>query len=155
LRYFLNADSEIRDGDVGSIAHRSSSTGPITKESAMYEGRELLVRNLFAAYLANDRQRVSDALADDFRFTSPFDDNLDKATYFERCWRDTGWITSHDIERIFVHGDEAFVTYRCLATDGRSFRNTEFLTFVGGKVRRIEVYFGAAYLDGRFAPQPR
>ena len=121
----------------------------------MSDDREHQIRALFAAYLANDRRRVSDALADDFRFTSPFDDDLDRATYFERCWRDTGWIASHDIERIFVQGDEAFVTYRCLATDGRSFRNTEFFTFVGGKVRRIEVYFGAAYLAGRFVPQPR
>ncbi|MCK1367470.1 nuclear transport factor 2 family protein [Bradyrhizobium sp. 62] len=116
---------------------------------------ERLIRDLFAAYLANDRQRVADALADDFRFTSPFDDDLDKATYFERCWRDTGWIARHDIERIFIQGDEAFVTYLCLATDGRSFRNTEFFTFAGGKVRRIEVYFGAARHDGRFLPQAR
>ncbi|MCK1383787.1 nuclear transport factor 2 family protein [Bradyrhizobium sp. 21] len=116
---------------------------------------EHLLRNLFAAYLANDRQQVSDALADDFRFTSPFDDGLDKATYFERCWRDTGWIARHDIERIFVRGDEAFVTYRCLARDGRSFRNTEFFTFERGKVRRIEVYFGATFQGGRFMPQPR
>lgn len=116
---------------------------------------EHLIRNLFAAYLANNRQQVSDALADHFRFTSPFDDNLDKATYFERCWRDTGWIARHDIERIFVRGDEAFVTYRCLATDGRSFRNTEFFTFAGGKICRIDVYFGAAFQDGRLVPQPR
>jgi ketosteroid isomerase-like protein len=116
---------------------------------------ERLIRNLFAAYLANDRQQVSDALADDFRFTSPFDDDLDKATYFERCWRDTGWIARHEIERIFVRGDEAFVTYHCLARDGRSFRNTEFFTFEGGKVRRIEVYFGATFQDGRLVPQPR
>ncbi|WP_027545590.1 nuclear transport factor 2 family protein [Bradyrhizobium sp. WSM2254] len=121
----------------------------------MSDDRERLIRNLFAAYLGNDRQLVSEALADDFRFTSPFDDDLDKATYFERCWRDTGWIAHHDIERIFVVGDEAFVTYRCLATDGRSFRNTEFFTFAGGKVRRIEVYFGAVFQDGRFLPQPR
>lgn len=116
---------------------------------------EDLIRNLFAAYLGNDRQRVSEVLADDFRFTSPFDDNINKVTYFERCWRDTGWIARHDIERIFIAGDEAFVTYRCLATDGRSFRNTEFFTFEGGKVRRIEVYFGAAFQDGRFVPQSR
>ena len=114
-----------------------------------------LIRNLFAAYLANDRQQVSDALADDFRFTSPFDDDLGKTAYFERCWKDTGWIARHDIERIFVQGEEAFVTYLCLATDGRSFRNTEFFTFAGGKVRRIEVYFGAARQDGRFLPQAR
>ena len=121
----------------------------------MPDNRENIIRSLFAAYLANDRQRVADVLADDFRFTSPFDDDLDKATYFERCWRDTGWIARHDIERIFVAGDEAFVTYRCLARDGRSFRNTEFFSFAAAKVRLIEVYFGAAFQDGRFVPQPR
>jgi len=121
----------------------------------MSDANERVIRNLFAAYLANDRQQVNDALADDFRFTSPFDDDLDKSAYFERCWKDTGWIARHEIERIFVRGDEAFVTYHCLATDGRSFRNTEFFTFAAGKVRRIEVYFGAARQDGRFLPQSR
>ena len=121
----------------------------------MPDVHERLIRDLFAAYLANDRPRVADALADDFRFTSPFDDDLDKATYFERCWGASGWIARHDIERIFVRGEEAFVTYLCLATDGRSFRNTEFFAFASGKVRRIEVYFGAARKDGRFLPQPR
>ncbi|QPF92842.1 nuclear transport factor 2 family protein [Bradyrhizobium commune] len=121
----------------------------------MPDDREQLIRNLFAAYLANDKQRVSDALADDFRFTSPFDADLDKARYFERCWRDTGWIARHEIERIVVAGDEAFVTYHCLARDGRSFRNTEFFTFAADRVRRIEVYFGATFQDGRFVPQPQ
>jgi ketosteroid isomerase-like protein len=117
--------------------------------------RANLIRGLFAAYLANDRASVEDAFADDFRFTSPYDDNLDKVTYFERCWRDTGWIARHEIERIFVEGDAAFVTYRCLAGDGRSFRNTEFFVFGGDKVRRIDVYFGPAWQDGRLVPQPR
>ena len=117
--------------------------------------RANLIRGLFAAYLANDRASVEDAFADDFRFTSPYDDNLDKVTYFERCWRDTGWIARHEIERIFVEGDAAFVTYRCLARDGRSFRNTEFFVFGGDKVRRIDVYFGPAWQDGRLVPQPR
>ncbi|MGY4434040.1 hypothetical protein ACVWWO_006517 [Bradyrhizobium sp. F1.13.1] len=36
-----------------------------------------------------------------------------------------------------------------------AFANTEFFTFAGGKVRRIEVYFGAARQDGRFLPQAR
>jgi ketosteroid isomerase-like protein len=121
----------------------------------MSDDDERVIRNLFAAYLANDRQAVSDALADDFRFTSPFDGNINKADYFERCWRDTGWIAGHDIECVFVRGNEAFVTYRCLARDGRSFRNTEFFTFEAGKVSRIEVYFGAAFQGGRLVPQPR
>ena len=114
---------------------------------------ERLIRDLFAAYLGNDRQRVADALADDFRFTSPFDDDLDKAAYFERCWKNSDWIERHELERIFLEGDEAFVTYRCIAKGGRTFRNTEFFAFEGDKVKRIDVYFGAAYDNGVFVRQ--
>jgi hypothetical protein len=45
------------------------------------------------------------------------------------------------------------VTYRCVAKDGKSFRNTEFFSFAGEKVRRIDVYFGATYRDGFFVKQ--
>ena len=45
-----------------------------------------IIRAIFAAYLSNDRKAVEDAFTDDFRFTSPYDDGIDKATYFERCW---------------------------------------------------------------------
>lgn len=112
-----------------------------------------IIRGVFAAYLANDRKRVEDAFADDFRFTSPYDDRIDKATYFERCWRVADWIERHELERIVVQGDEAFVTYRCTAKDGKSFRNTEFFVFAGDKVRSIDVYFGATYANGAFVRQ--
>jgi ketosteroid isomerase-like protein len=113
-----------------------------------------IIRAIFAGYMANDRKAVEDALTEDFRFTSPYDDGIDKATYFARCWRDTGWIERHELEKICVEGDDAFVTYRCIAKDGKSFRNTEFFSFAGEKVRRIDVYFGATYRDGVFIKQP-
>ncbi|MFH0297177.1 nuclear transport factor 2 family protein [Bradyrhizobium sp. 31Argb] len=112
-----------------------------------------IIRAIFAAYLENDRQRVEAAFTDDFHFTSPYDDNLDKPTYFARCWRDSDWIASHELERIFVEGDKAFVTYRCMARDGKNFRNTEFFAFDGDKVKRIDVYFGATYQDGKLVKQ--
>jgi len=112
-----------------------------------------IIRAIFAAYLSNDRKVVEDALTDDFRFTSPYDDEIDKATYFERCWRNSDWIERHELDRIFVEGDEAFVTYKCTAKGGKSFRNTEFFTFAGDKVRRIDVYFGATYENGAFVRQ--
>jgi hypothetical protein len=82
------------------------------------------------------------------------DDNIDKPTYFDRCWNNSDWIERHELERIFVEGDEAFVTYRCVAKGGRTFRNTEFFVFEGGKVKRIDVYFGATYDNGAFVKQP-
>ena len=115
--------------------------------------RAEIIRALFAAYLANDRKAVEDAFTDDFRFTSPYDDEIDKATYFVRCWRVTDWIERHELERIFVEGDEAFVTYRCIAKDGKSFRNTEFFSFERDKIKRIDVYFGATYQNGAFVRQ--
>jgi ketosteroid isomerase-like protein len=115
--------------------------------------RAATIRAIFAAYLANDRKAVEESLADDFTFTSPYDDQIDKATYFERCWKNSDWIERHELEKIFVEGDEAFVTYKCMARGGKSFRNTEFFAFAGNKIRRIDVYFGATYQDGVFVKQ--
>ena len=112
-----------------------------------------IIRALFAAYLANDRKAIEDAFTDDFRFTSPYDDEIDKRTYFARCFWDSGWIERQELERIFVEGNGAFVTYRCVAKEGRSFRNTEFFTFEGDRIRRIDVYFGATYQNGTFLRQ--
>jgi ketosteroid isomerase-like protein len=112
-----------------------------------------IIRGLFAAYRSNDRKAVEDSFTGDFRFASPYDDNIDKATYFARCWRNSEWIERQDLERIFVEGNEAFVTYRCVANDGKDFRNTEFFTFDGDRIKRIDVYFGATYQNGVFIKQ--
>jgi ketosteroid isomerase-like protein len=112
-----------------------------------------IIGALFAAYLSNDRKAVEDSFADDFRFTSPYDDGIDRATYFERCWRVSDWIERQELEKIFVQGDEAFVSYRCMAKDGKNFRNTEFFVFSGDKIKRIDVYFGATYQNGVFVKQ--
>jgi ketosteroid isomerase-like protein len=112
-----------------------------------------IIRALFAAYRSNDRKAVEDYFTDDFRFTSPYDDRIDKAAYFERCWRISDWIERQQLEKIFVEGDEAFVTYKCLAKGGKNFRNTEFLSFEGDRIRRIDVYFGATYQNDVFVRQ--
>lgn len=112
-----------------------------------------IVRALFAAYRSGDRKAVEDSLTEDFRFTSPYDDAIDKAEYFARCWRGSDWIERHELERIFVQGEEAFVTYRCVAKGGKSFRNTEFFGFDGDKIKSIDVYFGATYQNGVFVKE--
>jgi ketosteroid isomerase-like protein len=112
-----------------------------------------IIRALFAAYMSNDRKAIENSFTDDFRFTTPYDDRIDKATYFERCWKASDWIERQELEKIFVEGDEAFVTYRCTAKGGKNFRNTEFFVFEGDRIRQIDVYFGATYQDGAFVKQ--
>src|ERR1700758_1732681 len=114
-----------------------------------------IIRRLFAAYLSNDRGAVEMFFTDGFRFTSPYDDEINKATYFERCWRGSDWIERQELEKILAEGNEAFVTYRCTAKGGRSFRNTECFIFEGDRIKRIDVYFGATYQNDVFVKLPQ
>jgi ketosteroid isomerase-like protein len=107
-----------------------------------------LVHAYFGAYESENRAVAETLLADDFTFTSPNDDAIDRATYFERCWPNSDIQRDQQIEKIVVEGDKAFVTYLCSSAGGKSFRNTEFLTFVDGRIASVNVYFGPAYQDG-------
>ena len=113
---------------------------------------ELLSR-YYNAYQTHDRAVIEAALAEDFTFTSPYDDAIDRATYFERCWPNSGVFQSITLEKVFEEGEEAFARYRVLTKDGREFGNTEFFTFRGEQIASVQVYFGATYKDGQFVPQ--
>ena len=117
------------------------------------QSRSDAIRGYFAAYKSGDRTHFEQALTEDFTFTSPYDDGIDKATYFARCWPNRNLIREHVVERIFEQGDEAFALYRCKTTDGKEFHNTEFFTFQGDRLKGVQVFFGAAYKDGRFIQQ--
>lgn len=107
-----------------------------------------IVRAWFGAYESENREVAETLLADGFTFTSPNDDAIDRATYFERCWPQGDAAREQSIENIVVDGaDKAFVTYLCTSA-GKTFRNTEFLTFEGGRIASVNVYFGASYQDG-------
>jgi ketosteroid isomerase-like protein len=101
-----------------------------------------VIRALFAAYLSQDKVAADALLTDGFTFTSPYDDAIDKATYFERCWPNRSQIETHAIEKIMADEDEAFALYRCTTTDGKSFRNVEFFTFENNRIAAVTVYFG-------------
>jgi ketosteroid isomerase-like protein len=109
-----------------------------------------MIRRCFGAYRDKDREALENLLSDDFTFTSPYDDGINKATYFVRCWPNSEKILRHDLERIVEFGDEAFVLYTCLTTDGTEFRNTEHFTFERDRITAVNVYFGAMYQNGAF-----
>jgi len=113
------------------------------KETGMSEDSHLaLARASYAAYIAKDRAALETLIADDFHFTSPLDNHLSRRTYFERCWPNSEWLEAFDFIHLVPDGDRVFVTYEARAVDGRRFRNTEILTFRGGQIIDVEVYFG-------------
>lgn len=69
------------------------------------------IRKYFAAFLAQDKETLVEGLSDDFTFTSPRDDHISKAAFFERCLPGSEQFLAHHIEKIFVQGNEAFVLY--------------------------------------------
>jgi ketosteroid isomerase-like protein len=100
------------------------------------------VRALFQAFLSGNRDRAETLLSDDFTFTSQYDDAIDKATYFERCWPNRSHLTEHHIERIIADADAAFVLYYAATDNGKRFRNAECFTFDGDRIKSVEVFFG-------------
>ena len=110
------------------------------------------IRSYFEAYNTKNRQVVEALLADDFRFTSPYDDQIDRAAYFARCWANAERIKAIRIEEIapvadfpvadLTGGDAAFVRYTVETTAGARFRNVEYHRFEDGRLKTVEVYFG-------------
>jgi ketosteroid isomerase-like protein len=101
-----------------------------------------IAKNAFRAYLSDDRDALDALIAADFHFTSPYDNRIDRRTYFERCWPNHSAITSITFVRAFQHGNEVVVTYEGETRNGKVFRNTEVLTVRDGKIVEVEVYFG-------------
>ena len=107
------------------------------------DDRVRLARACYQTYETGDREALDGLLADDFRFSSPTDVGIDRATYFERCWPNHETTAAFEFKRLHdLGGDEVLVTYEAERTDGSRFRNTEILGFDGGRIARAEVYFG-------------
>ncbi len=61
-----------------------------------------LIRRCFAAYESKDRAALEALVADDFHFSSPRDNRIDRQTYFERCWPFSEKVRAFRIEKLFV-----------------------------------------------------
>ena len=100
-----------------------------------------IARAAYEAYVKKDRVAIEALLAEDFHFTSPLDNRLDRAT-FARCRPNSATIASFEFVNHVQDGERVFVTYEGRSTAGRRFRNTEIVTIRGRKIVDVEVYFG-------------
>jgi len=100
-----------------------------------------IVKASYAAFVAKDRAAIEALIADDFHFTSPLDNRIDRTTYFERCWPPSERIEKFDFVNLVPSGDRVFATY-VGRMDGNDFQNTEIATVHDSKIVDVEVYFG-------------
>ena len=112
------------------------------------------VHACFKSYVDKDRPAIEALISENFHFTSPLDNRINRQTYFERCWPNSANMVTVDFKHIAVKDEKAFVTYECYLNDGKRFRNTELFTVREGKVADVEVYFGWSLpheaADGKF-----
>ncbi|MEO6747763.1 MAG: nuclear transport factor 2 family protein [Caldimonas sp.] len=101
-----------------------------------------IARASYEAYVAKDRAAIEALIAPGFRFTSPLDNRIDRATYFERCWPNSRNLEGFEFIHLLEASGRVFATYVGRNRDGHRFRNTEILTIVSGQITDVEVYFG-------------
>jgi ketosteroid isomerase-like protein len=107
-----------------------------------------LAKGYYRAFERHDRAFMEENLAADFTFTSPFDDHIDRAAYFRRCWPQAPLHQKFDFVTVMQDGDKVFVAYDAtmhmpnMTHPGARFRNAELMTFKGGKLVSVEVFFG-------------
>ena len=104
------------------------------------------VRAFFASYLAQDRATAERLVADEFVFTSPQDDHIDRAAFFERCFPTADRFTEHELLAVVpTDGHDVFVLYEYELDGGRRHRNAEVITVRDGQVTESQVFFGGRY----------
>jgi len=112
--------------------------GKITKANDVVA----IARAAYEAYVAKNRAAIEKLIAADFRFTSPLDNRIDRATYFARCWPNSERIDGFNFINLVPDRDRVFVTYEGHTQNGERFRNTEIVSIRGGQIVDVEVYFG-------------
>lgn len=108
-----------------------------------------IVRASFDAYIAQDRDAAERLIGGDLVFTSPQDDHIGRAAYFERCFPTADRLISQEILELVGAGDDGvFILYEYRLKTGERHRNTEFITVRGQQLVEIQVFFGGQVNEG-------
>ena len=126
------------DSALASVAVRDAQSPDMT----MTSDAVAIARAAYEAYVTKDRVAIEALIADDFHFSSPLDNRIDRATYFDRCWPYSKTAEGFEFIHLVPDGERVFVTYEARGAGGHRFRNTEIVTVRGSQIIEVEVYFG-------------
>jgi hypothetical protein len=71
-----------------------------------------IARAASEAYVTKDRAALENLIADDFHFTSPVDNRLDRETYFRRCWPNSKIIPIRRVRVEHAHSAHVIIAPR-------------------------------------------
>jgi ketosteroid isomerase-like protein len=121
-------------------------TASARAETDSSKATEEIVRKWYRVWVEKDEAQFEGLMADNFTFSSAAgDDHISRTTFKTQCWdTQAKLIERTDLERVMTSGNEAFVKYLVHTTNGKSFRNVEYLRVRDGKLETLECYFGGA-----------
>lgn len=99
------------------------------------------VRAALQAYVDSDRDAIEALIADEYVFTSPMDNRLNRKRYFEICWPNHQTMTRCEVIYAAVDGEFAYLVYEA-GNEQKLFRNFELHRVRNGQIVQTEVYFG-------------
>ena len=124
-----------------STASRKQAEISPTKYAHSSSSVEESARGLYKAFEDKDLAAAQNLVAEQFAFTSPLDNKLNREAYFKICWPNSKSLEKFEFKHFRVEKDKAFVVYEAQSKTSK-FRNSEILTVKNGKVSAVEVYFG-------------
>ncbi|QMU77217.1 nuclear transport factor 2 family protein [Streptacidiphilus sp. PB12-B1b] len=102
-----------------------------------------VVRLCLESYIAQDRATAERLIAPDYTFTSPQDDRIDRAAFFERCFPTADrFRTQRILDAVPACGDGVLIVYEYELVTGERYRNVELSTVRQGKITDTQVFFG-------------
>lgn len=102
-----------------------------------------VVRRCMESYVAQDRAAAERLIAENYVFTSPQDDHIDRSAFFERCFPTADRLSSQEILAVVpATGDDVFILYEYELKTGERHRNVELSTVRDGQISETQVYFG-------------
>lgn len=101
-----------------------------------------IVRASFDSFREQDAAAAERLMADDFVFTSPQDDRIDRAAWFAKCfptadyfvWQKLLAVTEVDAQTVLAYYEYELQT-------GERFRNTEIISLRSGRIAEVQVFF--------------
>jgi hypothetical protein len=82
-----------------------------------------VLQKYFQASTDKDRAAIEAVVDEMFRFSSPRDNRIDRATYFRRRWKVSAAIVGRKMIHMLADGDRVFVTYELAFTESRATRH--------------------------------
>ena len=111
---------------------------------AQNTAKEKVVKAYYSGFEEHNWNAVANQLADNFTFTSPNnDDHISVEKFKEKCWITNQFFKKVNFIKMTESGDDLFLLVEIVTTDNKIARNVDFYHFEEGKIKSIEVFFGA------------